>query len=56
MNYEEIKNHSCGTCKYFKQGETCCYCSHPKATDNEKGYRYYNFQCEKEYKYESNRI
>lgn len=43
---------TCGECKFFAQGKNCSYCEHPKATDEEKSYRYYPFSCEGEDKFE----
>lgn len=33
----------CGSCKYFAQGASCCYCSHPKQTSDLKNYAYWSF-------------
>lgn len=35
----------CHSCKYFEQGKTCCFCSHPDQKEDYKGYVYYNFSC-----------
>lgn len=53
-DYIHIVTHSCGKCLYFKHEENrgSSYCSHKKATDEEKSYRYYNFKCEEEFKFE----
>lgn len=47
-----MSKNNCWDCKYYAQGKTHSYCEHPKATDGEKDYRYYNFGCDGESKYE----
>jgi len=40
---------TCGTCKFYAQGKTCSFCEHPKATKEERSYRYYIHGCEDKY-------
>lgn len=42
----------CGSCKYYEQGKHCSFCGHPKATKEERQYRYYNFSCDTDVKWE----
>lgn len=50
--YSEIRNSTCGSCKFYEQKEMYSCCSHENATSEEKSYRYYNFHCDTQYKYE----
>ena len=41
------KDKECGSCKFFAQGETCCFCENPKQTDDaRKKYCYYCHGCD----------
>lgn len=46
VDFQKVYFNKCATCKFYAQGSAASFCAHEKATENEKGYRYYNFNCD----------
>ena len=51
LNPDPVNGHApspkktCIDCDYITQGETCCYCGHPNASEEAKRYVTYFFWC-----------